>query len=242
MDEFFAKKDAKKKKKKVYKASSALGTAVGAPAVAVKKEAEPAPETVAPKPRKPPTALKEYHDESWNVAFEEEKAPDFSGLKIATMIKPPTPPPEPEPESESSDSEEEGGDEKTVTDWATGEDRQMEQASAMDASMPNVSGGKYVPPGSRGGGGGGGGGGPRGRGARQQAAPDLTTMSFPSLSDAAADIVKPGDRTMDGFTTVEHGSTARGSHRGGGGDGGNVQGSRYIPPSQRNQFSALGRG
>ena len=54
----------------------------------------PEPEVLAPKPRKPPTALKEYHDESWNTAFEEEKLPDFTGLKIATMIKPPTPPPE----------------------------------------------------------------------------------------------------------------------------------------------------
>ena len=114
----------------------------------------------------------------------------------------------------------------------------MEQASAVDASMPNVAGGKYVPPGSRSGGGG---GGSRGRGARAQAAPDLTTMSFPSLSDAVADVVKPGDHRMDGFTTVEAGSTARGSHRG----QGEVQGNgRYVPPGRggRNQFSALGRG
>ena len=101
---------------------------------------------------------------------------------------------------------------------------------------------RYVPPGSRGGGGGG--GGPRGRGSRAQAAPDLTTMSFPSLSDAIADVVQPGDHRMEGFTTVEHGANARGSHRG---TGGQVQGSRYVPPGSRgggggNQFSALGRG
>ena len=52
----------------------------------------------------------------------------------------------PEPESESSDSEDEDEEGKTVTDWSTGEDRQMEQTSAVAAPMPNVTGGKHVKP------------------------------------------------------------------------------------------------
>lgn len=219
LDDFFAKKDKKKSKKKQYKAASSLIDPTAQPTN------DPAP-AVAEETEKPKKGAKgriaEYNDDTWAESFEEEKVPDFSGLKIATKVvakeeESVAAAPEPEEAAPESDDEADTATAETV-DWATGEVRQQEEAKP-DPMMPNVSGGTYVPPRNRASV-----GGPR-RGSSRQQAPDLGTMSFPTLGAAVADSKITKERGADEFQQVGPGQGARVSSNP----------NRYQPPAARGQ-------
>jgi len=230
MDDYFAKKDKKKKAKKAYKAASSLLAAEGQ-ATAQPAENAPVAATEVEKVKKPKGRIAEYNDDNWDEEVAQEKKADFSGLKIASMTVSAAAEEAAEevmaPEVAESESEDEPEVEveagAETVDWATGETREamVMPVMAVDPSMPNVAGGKYVPP-SRGG------AAARRRGPSQQA-PDLGTMAFPTLGSAVAESKVAKERAGDEFQQVDRGG-------GGGGGGyrapmGNDSG-RYQPPGR----------
>jgi hypothetical protein len=230
MDDYFAKKDKKKSKKKAYKAASSLLAAEG-PATTKPAENAPVAATEAEKVKKPKGRIAEYNDDdNWDEEVAQEKKADFSGLKIASMTVSAAAEEAAEevmaPEVVESESEDEAvaaepGAE--TVDWATGETREamVMPVLAVDPTMPNVAGGKYVPP-SRGG------AAARRRGPSQQA-PDLGTMAFPTLGSAVAESKVAKERAGDEFQQVDRGGGGGGGYRA---PMGNDSG-RYQPPGSR---------
>jgi len=120
-------------------------------------------------------------------SFEEEKRPDYAGLKIASMdITEKDEPPAQEEEEEVEQDQEDEDDKNNDAQ------EPVVPAEDKDPSMPNVSGGRYVPPSrSRAS------GGLFSRGARQ-VAPDLSTMVLDHAHrDRQTDSRKETDRQTD---------------------------------------------
>jgi len=236
LDSFFKKKD--KKKKKAYKASASVIAAAPAKDVEAPKP-EPPKEEGAGDTTEAASARKknkntEYNDkDSWNQSMEEYKAPDLSGLKIGNFKAQEAAIDTAVAEDEEDEEDEEEADEASAADVAAADDDNTGEPEQMGPTGPVV-GGKYVPPSSRGA------GGQRmptrGRGGAREAPPDLGTMSFPSLANAAAE--KNNEKSFAGFKQVE----GRGGRYSNSSAVQNQAGApgKYQPPGRRgNQFEGL---
>jgi len=209
LDDFFAKKD--KKKKGGPKKFSKANTEVIAKNLeeSAKKDEKARDKEVSElgNENNPNTPLNQQDDDEWDDYRENKK--DYTGLKIENLtVEEPTK--EEEEETEINEDGEvvkvkkdESGPWNKLGDSLEGEKEEIRaEESVVTATvgqgMTNVAGGKYVPPSMRASAGGGGGGAnreelrrtaPR----RLKAAPDINSeVYFPSLSSAAEDTAPKG--------------------------------------------------
>jgi len=204
IDDFFAKKDKKKKggSKKGFSKANAEVIAKNLIKTDEKEVKDADKDMVAQlSEEKPVTAQNSTEDEEWDDYRENKK--DFTGLKIENLVIEDKVVEEEEDETEIN---EDGEVVKVVKDrsgpWSkiTGQQQEehhepqqkQENTPEPDPSMPNVVGGSYVPPHMRGAGGG---SAPaaepqqrRPMPRRNRNAPDITSeVYFPSLSSASDD-------------------------------------------------------
>jgi len=211
LDDFFAKKD--KKKKGGPKKFSKANTDVIAKNLeeSAKKEQKAQDKEVSElgNENNPNTPLNQQDDDEWDDYRENKK--DYTGLKIENLTVE-EPAKEEEEETEIIDGEvvkvkrSEDGPWNKLGDSQEGEGGKEQESRAdenvvtatVGQGMSNVAGGKYVPPSMRNAAGGAGGGtgreelrktAPR----RMRAAPDISSeVYFPSLSSAAEDTAPKG--------------------------------------------------
>eukprot|EP00088_Acartia_fossae_P026917 TRINITY_DN276_c0_g1_i11.p1 TRINITY_DN276_c0_g1~~TRINITY_DN276_c0_g1_i11.p1 ORF type:complete len:255 (-),score=125.78 TRINITY_DN276_c0_g1_i11:1173-1937(-) len=199
LDDFFAKKDKKKKGTKKFAKANTDVIAKNLIETERKelKELEKQEKELAPQfsDDKTVTPQASQEDEEWEEY--KEKTKDFSGLKIETLT---IQEPQPDEEEEQTEINEDGEVVKVKKDdsgpWnkvtSTNEPHQdLNQEAEVSIPNSNVVAGSYVPPHLRGqvtqvkpAPSGGGGGSRRGK----AAAPDISSeLSFPSLSSASED-------------------------------------------------------
>jgi len=206
IDDFFAKKDKKKKGGKKFSKANTDVIAKNLIETDRKelKEQEKQEKELGSQysEEKPITAQNSHEDEEWDDYIENKK--DFSGLKIETLTIEDQAPAEEEEETEINEDGEvvvktkgESGPWNKIGGSANTEAPQdLIKEPEPNIQTPNVVGGSYVPPHMRGGGGS---APPPSEQPRRmnrrgnQAAPDITNeMFFPSLSSAVEDIGPKG--------------------------------------------------
>jgi len=208
LDDFFAKKD---KKKKGTKKFSKANTDVLAKNLeeSAKKEQKAQDKEVSElgSENNANTPLNQQDDEEWETYSESKK--DYTGLKIENLTVE-EPAKEEEEETEINEDGEvvkvkkdDSGPWNKLGDSTEGERQEIEGTRPEDSvvsatvgqGMTNVAGGKYVPPSMRSAGGGGADRAELRRTAprRTRAAPDISSeVYFPSLSAAAEDTAPKG--------------------------------------------------
>lgn len=226
IDDFFAKKD--KKKKGTKKFSKANTDVIAKNLIETdRKELKEQEKELGSQysEEKPVTAQNSHEDEEWDDYRENKK--DYTGLKIDSLTIEDHAPEEEEEETEINEDGEvvvktknESGPWNKLGGSATNEAQQdliQEPEPKPNLQTPNVVGGSYVPPHMRGAGAGGGGqasssGEPttvmKRSSRRNYAAPDITSeVYFPSLSSAVEDSGPKGawgkPRTEDGGGSFE---------------------------------------
>jgi len=229
IDDFFAKKDKKKKGTKKFSkanteviAKNLLETEKKELKEMEKQEKELATINTQYSEEKPATTPNSNEDEEWDDYRENKK--DYTGLKIESLTVADQPPDEEEEETEINEDgevvkvkkDESGPWNKLAGSGATEAQQDLIQEPEPSIQTPNVVGGSYVPPQKRGGSGSGGAPSstemrrplPR----RNKAAPDINSeVFFPSLSSAQEDTGPKG--AWGAGAGSAGGSSGAGGHR-----------------------------
>jgi len=204
LDDFFAKKDKKKKGTKKFSKANTDVIAKNLEETAIKEQKQQDKEITNIGDDAENVAQQD--DEEWDDYRENKK--DYSGLKIETLVIEDVGAKQEEEETEVNENgeivkKEESGpwNKKEAERTNSGEmkeDSPVAETTVMPGTgepMPGVVGGTYVPPGRRGGAGAGDTAqpAPQQRPRRMKAAPDISSsINFPSLSSAAEDTAPKG--------------------------------------------------
>jgi len=200
IDDFFAKKDKKKKGIKKFSKANTDVLAKNIEESAIKEQMQQEKE-ITNLGDDAEENKAQQDDEEWDDYRENKK--DFTGLKIDALVieepvsKQETDETEVNEHGELVKKEESGPWNKKDVERANSNEKEdspvVESKPVLNSEQPNVVGGTYVPPGRRGGGADTAQPSLAQRPRRMKAAPDLSSqLNFPSLSSAAEDVAPKG--------------------------------------------------